>query len=128
MACHCRFCQRRTGTAFGIEAIFSRQDVEFSGPPPAGYKTTSDESGRWIRLDFCPRCGTNIGAAVERRPDHYVISGGTFDDPNWFEVNMQIWTRSMVKWMVLPEGCEQYERGSTQNNPSVPLPPGHANA
>ena len=54
-ACHCRFCQRRTGTALAVVTFFPHGDVEFSGRPRASYRTTSDESGRWITLDFCPR-------------------------------------------------------------------------
>jgi hypothetical protein len=124
-ACHCRFCQRRTGTALGVVTFFPRESVEFSGPAAASFRTTSDESGRWIRLDFCPRCGTNLGVALEHLPAQYVVSGGTFDDPNWFELSSHIWTRSKVKWMVLPEGCEWHET-SPAAGPRVPTPPSDA--
>ena len=47
--CHCLWCQRRTGTAFGIEVVFQEEKVTFSGLNPASYRHTSDESGRWLR-------------------------------------------------------------------------------
>jgi hypothetical protein len=45
-ACHCRFCQRRTGSAFGIGAYFREADVEilsgelrtYAEAPPAPQK------------------------------------------------------------------------------------------
>ncbi len=119
LVCHCRFCQRRTGTAFGIETIFSKEKVEFTGIARVTYQTSSKESGRWIKLDFCSRCGTNVGALVEHGPAHYVISGGTLDDPNWFDVSMHILTQSMVPWMVLSESCERHDRGSPPASPRV---------
>ncbi len=122
-ACHCRFCQRRTGTALAVVTFFPQGDVEFSGRPRASYRTASDESGRWIALDFCPRCGTNVGASLEHLPAEYVVSGGTFDDPNWFEVSKHIWTRSKVKWMTPPEGCE-WHRTTPAAGPRAPKPPG----
>jgi hypothetical protein len=122
-ACHCRFCQRRTSTALGVVTFFPREDVEFSGRPRASYQTTSDESGRCVTLDFCPRCGTNVGAALEHLPAEYVVSGGTFDDPNWFVLSKHIWTRSKVKWIAPPDGCEWHET-TPAAGPRAPTPPG----
>jgi hypothetical protein len=118
--CHCRFCQRMTGTGFLVEAFFPKEDVELSGATPASYTHVSDESGRWLRLDSCPRCSTRVGIALELRPERYGIFGGTFDDPNWFPVRRHIWTRSKLRWMVLPEDHEHYETRA----PNTPPPPG----
>jgi len=107
--CHCTFCQRRTGTAFAIEPFFETANIAFSGGQPQAYRHVSDESKRWIEIEFCPRCGTNIGFTLERWPGQYSIAGGTFDDPNWFKVDRHIWTRSMVSWMELPTNCERWD-------------------
>ena len=123
LACHCRFCQRRTGSAFAIETFFLQENVEFAGRPAASYQHTSVESGRWLRLDFCPRCGTNLGAEAELRPGQYIVSGGTFDDPDWLDVGMHIWTQSKRRWVVLSEGSERYEKGTQPTRPSEPMPP-----
>jgi hypothetical protein len=109
-----------TGTAFFVEAFFPREAVEFSGPAPSSYTHVSDESGRWLRLDFCSKCGTKVGIGLEMRPERYGIPGGAFDDPNWFEVRRHIWTRSKVDWMVLPKSHEAFETRA----PNTPGPPG----
>jgi hypothetical protein len=60
LACHCKFCQRRTGTAFASLAYFLEADVEVLQGEMTEYEQRSDESGRWQRMQFCPRCGTTV--------------------------------------------------------------------
>jgi hypothetical protein len=108
--CHCTFCQRRTGSAFAIEPGFNEQDLEIFGGPLATYEHISDETGRWLRLEFCPRCHTNIGLTVQRAPRVHFISGGTFDDPNWFKPDRHIFTRSAQRWVMIPPDVAQFEK------------------
>ena len=65
--CHCAFCQRVTGSAFGLWATYSKQEVAISGQFST-YEHRSDESGRWIKMEFCPRCGTIMVATFELSP------------------------------------------------------------
>jgi hypothetical protein len=104
IACHCTFCQRRTGGAVGIEVFFSEENIEFTGASHSTYEHRSDETGRWLRLEFCPRCGTTVGMTGEKRPGQRALMGGTFDDPNWFTIGRHIWTRSKVQWLAIPAG------------------------
>jgi hypothetical protein len=107
VVCHCKFCQRQTGAAFAIEVFFAEENVEFTGAKATIYEHRSDESGRWLRLEFCPRCGTRVGMTAERRPGQHAISGGTFDDPDWFAIDRHIWTKSRLRWMEIPAGVER---------------------
>ena len=56
-ACHCRQCQRWTGTAFLIGAYFLDTQVVITSGILKQYEFNSDESGRWLRLEFCEKCG-----------------------------------------------------------------------
>src|SRR5262249_35727191 len=67
--CHCRFCQRFTGSSYLIEPIFRRQDVVFEGAPARTYEHRSDTSGKRVMLNFCARCGTTLCLDLERFPD-----------------------------------------------------------
>ena len=49
--CHCRNCQRRTGSAFGIGIYFREGDFELLRGSLKAYEFRSDESGRWLRMD-----------------------------------------------------------------------------
>ena len=54
--------------AFSVGAVFDRANVEVSGVGTTKYRHVSDESGRWLDLEFCPRCGTTIGFTLQLAP------------------------------------------------------------
>jgi hypothetical protein len=56
--CHCLECQRRTGSAFGVQARFRKTDVEITGESTA-YRRIA-ESGNAITFHFCPHCGSTV--------------------------------------------------------------------
>lgn len=101
-ACHCKFCQTRTGSAFALIAAFKQEQVEFTGATPTQYEHRSDESQRWVRCHFCSRCGTTVLLTLEKNPGVSAIPSGTFDDPRWCKPGRHIWTRSAHDWIVFP--------------------------
>ena len=111
--CHCTWCQRRTGTAFGIEAVFLLDRVDIADNALRIHRHNSDESGRWLDQQFCPACGTNIGITLEAVPGIRTIAAGTFDDPSWIDPSKHkiryVFMRSAQHWSEIPEGAEQYE-------------------
>ena len=116
-ACYCTFCQRRTGGAFSIHAFFEEQSVELTGDGLTTYEQRSDESNLWLRLHFCNRCATTVMYTIEKFPDLRLITGGTFDDPNWIKIDRHIWTRSAQHWVVFPENVDCFEK-SSQGTPT----------
>ena len=110
--CHCKYCQKRTGSAFSQPVIFKLDQVAFSGGPLTTYEHRSDESGRWLRMQFCVRCGTTVSWLAERRPGAIGISGGTLDDPDWVAERRHIWVRSKQKAIVIPAGAQCFEMGA----------------
>jgi hypothetical protein len=112
--CHCTWCQRRTGTAFSVEAVFDEEKVQFNGGLLTKYRHISDESGRWLDVEFCPRCGTSLGFTLEWRPGARIIDAGTFDDPSWIDANRHqfryIYLRSAQAWSEVPASAERYEK------------------
>lgn len=83
--CHCRFCQRATGSAYLVEPIFLRSSFSITKGEPQVYDHRSKGSGKLIYIHFCGRCGTKTHQRFERFPDIVGVFGGTFDDPNWFD-------------------------------------------
>lgn len=112
--CHCLWCQRRTGTAFGTEVVFQEHNVSFSGLPMAKYRHTSDESGRWLETYFCPRCGSNLGFTLESVPGFRTVPAGTFDDPGFLSTKRtkfrHVFVRTRREWSDLTSDVEVYER------------------
>lgn len=112
--CHCKWCQRRTGTAFGTEVVFNDDQVEMTGGEIARYRHISDESGRWLEVAFCRRCGTNLGFALEAVPGVRTLPAGAFDDPAWITSDRykfrHVFLKSRRDWSDLAPHVEQYER------------------
>jgi len=101
--CHCLWCQRRTGSAYGAEAVYLRNQVNATGLTRKFHRHTSDESGRWLDMHFCEKCGTNLGLTLEIRPDIRSLPVGAFDEPIWFEKNelevKHVYMRSRRDWV-----------------------------
>ncbi len=57
--CHCKDCQRQTGTAFALNALIEtdRIDLRCGEPSPCSMPT---DSGRPHRVFRCPACGTAV--------------------------------------------------------------------
>ncbi len=110
MACHCTTCKQRTGSVYGVGVYFDEADVEFLQGTMRTYEFRSDESGRWIRNEFCERCGTAVTWTLELRPGLRAIAGGTYDDPDWFDIECHLWTRSARKDMCYPSAVQRFEQ------------------
>lgn len=112
--CHCAWCQRRTGTAFGTEVVFEASQVEIAGAELGRWRHVSDESGRWLDIEFCRRCGTNLGFTLEAAPGLRTLPAGAFDDPSWISAEhirfRHVFTRSRRDWPDLSPLVETYER------------------
>jgi hypothetical protein len=111
VVCHCTFCQRLTGSAMAVWPTYAPEAVEVSGALHI-YEHRSDESGRWIRLNFCPKCGTTVSSTFEMDPGEIALLGGTFDDTSWIRVDRQVWTRSAPHWSPVPQGIPSFEQSS----------------
>jgi hypothetical protein len=106
--CHCTFCQRRTGSAFGIGVYFKQEDVEITHGTLTMHEHISDESRRWLRMEFCPTCGTTVTWTAELGPGARAIAGGTFDDPSWLKIERHAWLRSGRAWVIVPPGVDTF--------------------
>jgi len=111
--CHCKWCQRRTGSAFGVEVVFDESQITIEEESLTRYRHLSDESGRWLDQHFCSQCGSNIGFTLEAVPGIRTIAAGTFDDPSWLHAESYkrryVFTRSAQDWSDIPDDVERYE-------------------
>jgi hypothetical protein len=92
--CYCTRCQKRTGSAYGNGAYFEEKVVEITRGTLKTYEYHSDESHRWLRIEFCPTCGSTVTWTAEFLPGMRAITSGSLDDPNWLTFKRHYWTRS----------------------------------
>ena len=124
--CHCRFCQRATGSAYLVEPIFDRQDFSLTQGNPRMYEQVSAGSGKAVFVHFCADCGTKLHLSFERFADAIGVYGGTFDDPNWFPITPEnskhIFLESAQRGVVIPAGINTFQQHATTND-GAPLDP-----
>ena len=101
--CHCKSCQRRTGSAFGVGAFFLRTSVEAAGE--RRNFTRQGDSGSSVKFHFCPACGSTVFWEPERRPDIVAVAVGTFADSNFPKPTREVYTSERCIWIdpFLPE-------------------------
>ena len=77
--CHCLACQRRTGSIFGVQARFRRDQVAIEGRTVAFVRTA--DSGNTVTFRFCPDCGSTVYWQLSAFPDLLAVAVGAFADP-----------------------------------------------
>ncbi|MFT3927681.1 MAG: GFA family protein [Myxococcales bacterium] len=101
-ACHCKECQRASGSAFSLSLMVPEQGFSYEGELKL-FERSSD-SGRPLRCYFCPECGTRIYHQPSYAMPVVNVRAGTLDDTSWLQPKMHTWTRSKQPWAPIPEG------------------------
>ena len=104
--CHCRWCQRESGSAFALNAVIEADRVALLDGEPEVVHTPS-ESGRGQRIARCPACRVALWS-------HYAGAGplfsfvrvGTLDDPDALPPDIHIFTASKQPWVAIPPGAK----------------------
>jgi len=100
--CHCRWCQRETGTAFALNAMIETDRVTLLRGRPEPVAIPS-ESGKGQTVLRCPACRIALWS-------HYAGAGekiafirvGTLEDPDRLPPDIHIYTASKQPWVILP--------------------------
>ena len=79
--CHCRNCQRRSGSSFAAQARWPEDQVTLTGETRA-WTRVNDDGGR-ATFFFCPTCGSGVAYTLEAMPGLIAIPIGTFADPDF---------------------------------------------
>jgi hypothetical protein len=107
-ACHCRDCQRVTGSAFVINLWIERQFVDVTSGAPTSFQLTAG-SGRPHEVFFCAACGTYVWSRYHRVPgDTVFVRAGTLDTPDAVRPDVHIFTRSKLPWLEIPAGTPSF--------------------
>ena len=106
--CHCKDCQRQTGSAFVLNALFEADRVEIVSGAPEGV-TMPTESGRPHDIYRCPECRIAVWSTYGGRPQIRFVRVGTLDEPSELPPDVHIYTRSKLPWVKLPESTPAFE-------------------
>jgi hypothetical protein len=100
--CHCKRCQRRSGTAAQVSAF----------PASGAFRITAGEQllhlwkpengrERW----FCRQCGTHVFGSDARRREPIGIRMGTFDSDPGVRPSARIYVAYAAPWEQIPDDC-----------------------
>ncbi len=111
--CHCRWCQRETGTSFALNAMIEADRVVLLAGEPEVVNTPSN-SGKGQKISRCPKCRIALWSNYSGGGDAVrFVRVGTLDEPDRLPPDMHIFTASKQPWVVLPPGipavAEYYE-------------------
>lgn len=106
--CHCRDCQRQTGSAFVINALIEtgRMVLIAGAPEPVPVPT---DSGRPHDIHRCPECRTALWSDYGHRAGLRFLRVGTLDDPAALPPDAHIFSRSKLPWVGLPDNVPAFD-------------------
>ncbi len=87
--CHCFACQRRTGSAFGVQARFPVENVRVEGRYREYVRISDAGEGR--TFSFCPECGATVFWSSEDQPELIAVAVGAFADPAFPQPRVSVW-------------------------------------
>ena len=105
--CHCRDCQRQTGSAFVINALIETDRIALAAGEPRPVAVPTD-SGRLHRIFRCPTCATAVWSEYGGVAALRFVRVGTLDEPAALAPDVHIYTRSKLPWVRLPEGVPAF--------------------
>jgi hypothetical protein len=104
--CHCKDCQRQTGSAFVINALIETSRVEMLSGETTGIAAATDSGSPHI-IHRCPACATALWSHYGGRRLAYVRVGA-LDEPSALPPDVHIYTRSKLPWVALPAGVPAF--------------------
>ena len=106
--CHCRDCQKFTGSAFAVVVGLPKSALTIQGPLSTFDKT--GDTGKATHRSFCSQCGSSVTDSADVMPDVVMIEAGTLDDSSWVKPGMQIFCDSAQSWVHLGGDMKTFPR------------------
>jgi hypothetical protein len=95
--CHCRDCQKTSGSAFLPLIVVPADALKITKGQPKYYAVKAD-SGRTISRGFCQDCGSTMLGKVAEQPAALAITAGSLDDPSRYQPSADIYISSAQPW------------------------------
>lgn len=102
--CHCTWCQRESGSAFAVNAMYETDRVTvLSGEPEP--VTVPSASGKGQKIWRCPTCKVAVWSNYAGAGDAVrFVRVGTLEDAVSFPPDIHIYTTAKQPWVILPDG------------------------
>jgi hypothetical protein len=112
--CHCRDCQRLSGSAYLAAMIVDRRTFAFTQGTPTFYAVTA-ANGMTKRHGFCGQCGAPLVVMLDERPRIIAIAVGSVDEPALYQPMADMWVESAQPWDSLDPALPKHPQGYQPN-------------
>lgn len=103
--CHCRTCQRQSGSPVVAWFALERSGFAYVKGKPRTYRA-SDHAGR----EFCGDCGTYIVFREDDEGQTLGVNTATLDEPMLSPPDFHIYCESRIGWFDTKDAFARYER------------------
>ena len=107
--CHCRVCQRTTGSAFEVVLMFPRAAFRFTKGEPKRYRSSSI-----MEKCFCPHCGSPltdqylVWKSAKSNPDMVLVHIGSLDKPEAVSIASHYGVEDQLPWVHFDDGSTRW--------------------
>src|SRR3974390_162134 len=108
--CHCKNCQRQTGTAFSVVGAIPKSALSVQGQLKTFHDT--GDSGKSVDRIFCPNCGSPIFSDAAMWPGLAMIKAGRLDDTSWLDPRVHTYCDRAQHWVHIPEESKKFAKGA----------------
>lgn len=109
VACRCSYCQRRSGSPFGVFAYYPDDQVKMTGEATRCERPTA--TGGTFATFFCPICGSTMYACAGKHPTMLGIAVGAICDPAYPAPARSVLEEGKHDWVVIPEPAQHFPQG-----------------
>jgi hypothetical protein len=100
--CHCRWCQRETGSSFALNAMIEADRLQLL-EGELDVVNTPSKSGKGQKISRCPRCRIAVWSNYAGAGDAICfVRVGTLDEPDRLPPDIHIFAASKQPWVLLP--------------------------
>ena len=107
--CHCRDCQRASGSAYAAIVAVPKAAVQIRGEPR--YHGIVGEAGKLVERGFCPTCGSQVTMKLGRLPDLLGLQAASLDDPSVYRPAMDAFVSSAQPWDHMDSSIQKHMQG-----------------
>jgi hypothetical protein len=99
--CHCKRCQRRTGTAFSVSGLTRPGSFSLTRGD-AAVRTYSPDDGGWLK-SYCAACGSQLYTSDPQNPQSIAVRLGALDQDPGIRPGVHQFVAYAAPWAPVPD-------------------------
>ena len=106
--CHCKTCQRNSGSALSMNVAVPQDSLHVEGSALRCYDDRSGASGQAFHRHYCGTCGSHVYSHGAAYGSLAFIKAGTLALATWLAPSLHIWCAEKLPWVTIPQDATQF--------------------